>query len=200
MFVEKSGLGPFDGVRISVDVGGAIELVTGAASVGQGMETVLAQICADALGVDYRDVKVVHGRTDRIDYGMGAFASRVTVMTGEATRIAALKLRARALEAAATLMQASMTTLDIVGGKIVRTDRQSGPSMTLADIAALLAPARAQPGAEPGLCAQGWFQSEHMTYPYGVHIAVVRVDPETGAVATERYTVAYDGVPRSTRC
>ena len=68
---------------------GTVEVVTGAASVGQGIETVIAQICADALGVDYRSVRVVHGQTDRIDYGMGAFASRVTVMTGEATRIAA---------------------------------------------------------------------------------------------------------------
>ena len=86
LFVEKSGLGPFDGVRVTVDTSGAVEVVTGAASVGQGMETVIAQICADALGVDYRRIRVVHGQTDRIAFGMGAFASRVTVMTGEATR------------------------------------------------------------------------------------------------------------------
>ena len=92
LFVEKSGLGPFDGVRVTVDTSGAVEVVTGAASVGQGVETVVAQICADALGVDYRSIRVVHGQTDRIAYGMGAFASRVTVMTGEATRIAATKL------------------------------------------------------------------------------------------------------------
>src|SRR6187455_2493675 len=94
MFVEKSGLGPFDGVRVTIDTSGAVEVVTGAASVGQGVETVIAQICADALGVDYRRVRVVHGQTDRIPYGMGAFASRVTVMTGEATRLAASNVRA----------------------------------------------------------------------------------------------------------
>ena len=64
----------------------AVEVVTGAASVGQGIETAMAQICADALGVDYQNIRVIHGQTDRIAYGMGAFASRVTVMTGEATR------------------------------------------------------------------------------------------------------------------
>ena len=110
MFVEKSGLGPFDGVRVAVDDAGAVEIVTGAASVGQGMETVMAQICADALGVDYARVRVVHGQTDRIAYGMGAFASRVTVMTGEATRIAATKLRAKALAAAAELLQTARRT------------------------------------------------------------------------------------------
>src|SRR5499427_505120 len=103
MFVEKSGLGPFDCVHAAVDSAGSIEIVTGATSVGQGMETVLAQICADELGIDYRQVRVVHGQTDRIAFGMGTFASRVTVMAGEATRRAAAKLRAKALAAAAQL-------------------------------------------------------------------------------------------------
>ena len=84
---------------------GLVEVVTGAASVGQGVETVVAQICADALGVDYRRVRVVHGRTDRIAFGQGAFASRVTVMTGEATRLAAVEVRAKAIEVAAELLQ-----------------------------------------------------------------------------------------------
>ena len=120
VFVEKSGLGPFDGVRVTVDTSGAVEVVTGAASIGQGVETVVAQICADALGVDYRRINVVHGQTDRIAYGMGAFASRVTVMTGEATRIAATKVRDKALAAAASLLQSAPETLDIIDGKVVR--------------------------------------------------------------------------------
>ena len=86
MFVEKSGLGPFDKVRIEVGANGAIEVVTGVASIGQGVETAIAQICADTLGVDYAGIKVTHGQTNRIDKGLGAFASRVTVMCGEATR------------------------------------------------------------------------------------------------------------------
>src|SRR5262249_52217339 len=114
MFVEKSGLGPFDGVRVSVDTSGAVEVVTGAASVGQGVETVIAQICADALGTDYRRVRVVHGRTDRIAFGLGAFASRVTVMTGEATRLAATDVRAKAILLAAELLQQPADALDIV--------------------------------------------------------------------------------------
>ena len=97
MFVEKSGLGPFDGVRVTVDTSGDVEVDTGAASVGQGVETVIAQICADSLGVDYRRIRVVHGQTDQIAYGMGAFASRVTVMTGEAARLAATKVRDKAI-------------------------------------------------------------------------------------------------------
>ncbi len=97
-------------MRATIDTSGTVEIVTGATSVGQGMETVIAQICADALGVDYRRVRVVHGQTDRIAFGMGTFASRVTVMTGEATRIAAAKLRAKAIAAAAGLLQIARPT------------------------------------------------------------------------------------------
>jgi carbon-monoxide dehydrogenase large subunit len=193
MFVEKSGLGPFDGVRITVDTNGSVEVVTGAASVGQGVETVIAQICADTLGVDYQRVNVIHGQTDRIEKGLGAFASRVTVMTGEATRLAATKLRQKALLAAAELMQTPADKLDIVDGEIVPIDQTAGPSMGLAAIAAALMPgAKFLGDREPGLAADGLFESAHMNYPYGVHIAVVRIAGDTGAVEVERYLVAYD--------
>ena len=193
MFVEKSGLGPFDGVRVTVDASGAVEVVTGAASVGQGVETVIAQICADALGVDYARVRVVHGRTDRIEFGMGAFASRVTVMSGEATRRAAVAVREKAIAMASELLQASAESLDIVDGEVVRADAGGGASMPLADVARALAPASPLRGERtPGLSAEGWYHTSHMNYPYGVHIAVVRVDRETGGVAVGRYCVAYD--------
>lgn len=192
LFVEKSGLGPFDDVRISVDEQGAVEVVSGAASVGQGMETVLAQICADALGVDYRKVRVVHGQTDRIERGMGAFASRVTVMTGEAVRLAAAALRAKAVEAAAELLQAPISVLDLVDGEVVRTDAAAGASVSLAALARALG-GGSRLGHEPiGLSAEGSFHSNHMNYPYGAHIAVTCVDAETGAVDIERFLVAYD--------
>ncbi len=193
MFVEKSGLGPYDGVHVSIDTSGVVEIVTGATSVGQGMETVLAQICADALGVDYRQVRVVHGQTDRIDFGMGTFASRVTVMTGEATRIAATKLRGKAIAAAANLLQSPPDALDVIEGKIMRKGGALGPSVTLGDVARALNPGSKLLGEEaPGLAADGWFESRHMNYPYGIHVAVVRLDRDTGGVAIERYFVAYD--------
>ncbi len=193
MFVEKSGLGPYDSVRASIDTSGTVEIVTGATSVGQGMETVIAQICADALGVDYRRVRVVHGQTDRIAFGMGTFASRVTVMTGEATRIAAAKLRAKALAAAAGLLQTPVATLDVIDGTVVRKNAAQGPSIALGDIARALNPGSKLLGdALPGLSADGLFEQQHMNYPYGIHFAVVRVDRGTGAVAVERFFVAYD--------
>jgi carbon-monoxide dehydrogenase large subunit len=143
-FVEKSGLGPADKAVISLAADGSIEVVTGAASIGQGIETVMAQICAEVLQVPMERMRVVHGRTDRIDHGMGAFASRVTVMTGCAVKAAAEALRE----------------------KLER--------------------------APPPLSAEGWFRADHMTYPYGIHAAVVRVDPDTCAARVERFIVACD--------
>jgi carbon-monoxide dehydrogenase large subunit len=182
MFVEKAGLGPKDGVNISVDSTGAVEVVTGGASLGQGFETVMAQVAAEMLGIDYQRVSVIHGQTDRISHGIGAHASRATVMTASATRVAALNLREKALAAAAELLQAPVSALDIVNGEVVRTDRAGGPSISLGQVAA----------AHGKLEAEGWHHAEHQVYPYGNHLAVVKVDPGTGGVTVERYVIAYD--------
>jgi aerobic carbon-monoxide dehydrogenase large subunit len=193
MFVEKSGLGPADGVRIEVDASGMVELITGGASLGQGFETVMAQVCAETLGIDYRRVRVTHGQTDRIAYGIGAHASRATVMTASATHNGAATLRAKAIDVAAELMQARADTLEIIDGKVLRKDQPSGPSISLGEIAGHLAPtSKTLGGREPGLSAEGWFRVKHQVYPYGIHFAVVRVDRETGGVEVEDYVIAYD--------
>jgi aerobic carbon-monoxide dehydrogenase large subunit len=193
IFVEKGGLGPLDGTRVSVDTTGAVELVTGGSNVGQGFATAMAQICAEALGVDYRRVRVVYGQTDRIDYGIGAHASRASVMTGSATHVASLNLRAKALDMAGALLQTAPERLDIVDGVVVHRDFPDRASISLGDIARHLAPDSPTLGdRDPGLSAEGWFRTAHMTYPYGVQIAVVRVERDTGQVTVERVLAAYD--------
>jgi carbon-monoxide dehydrogenase large subunit/6-hydroxypseudooxynicotine dehydrogenase subunit gamma len=138
-------------------------------------------------------VRVTHGQTDRIAYGIGAHASRATVMTASATHNGAVKLRAKALNVAAELMQAPADALDIIDGKVVRKDQPLGPSMSLGEIANHLAPTSKTLGdREPGLSAEGWFRVEHQVYPYGLHFAVVKVDRETGGVRVESYAIAYD--------
>ena len=182
MFVEKSGLGPFEDVQISIRGDGSVEVVTGAASVGQGIETVIAQICADDLDMDYRNIEVVHGQTDRISRGMGAFASRVTVMTGSATRLATDAVKEVARDLAADMLEANTEDLEYRTGAIgVRG--QPDKSLTLAEIAS----ARGE-----SLRAEATFTTDHMTYPYGAHAVVVDIDPHTGAVKIQRYVVAYD--------
>jgi carbon-monoxide dehydrogenase large subunit len=192
VYVEKSGLGPTDGARVVVHTGGDVELITGGASVGQGFETVMAQVCAETLGVDYRRVRVVHGQTDRIEHGIGAHAARATVMTANATAVAAANVRAKALDMAAQLLQADPASLTIAKGSVVRRD-DAGASVSLGEVAHHLRPASPTRGArDPGLAADGWFTTAHMTYPYGVQIAVAAIDAGTGAVRIEKMLIAFD--------
>ena len=183
-FVEKSGLGPFDDVRLELRPNGRAELITGAASVGQGVETSLAQITAACLGVAHTDVTVIHGQTDRIARGMGAFATRVTVMTGSAIALAAAPIRDRLLAKAAELMQQRASDLSLRDGQVIGP----GPSMTIASV---VQACLAEDGSDC-LEQQATFESGHMTYPYGIHLAIAKVDPETGHVRLERFSVAYD--------
>jgi carbon-monoxide dehydrogenase large subunit/6-hydroxypseudooxynicotine dehydrogenase subunit gamma len=193
MFVEESGRGPSDGAKATVDTSGEVELVTGGASLGQGFETSMAQICAEALGVDYKRIRVIHGQTDRIAQGIGAHAARATGLTGGAVHVTATKLRAKALEFAAELLQTPADELDIVDGTVMKRGNPGGPTVTLAEIAKKLTPgAKILRGREPHLAVEGFYNTDHTVFPYGIHLAVVRVDRETGQTAVERFMVAYD--------
>ena len=180
VFVEKSGLGPTDKVRVEIDREGRIEIITGAADLGQGVQTVMAQICAASLGVDYASLSVVQGRTDRIDEGYGSHASRTTVVTGEAARLATEALREKLAAAAAPLLQAEAGELEVSGG----VARKDGASVSWSDIV--------RQSGVPLIAAEGRYDTDHMNYPYGVHMAVVSVDGDTGIVTIERFLVAYD--------
>jgi aerobic carbon-monoxide dehydrogenase large subunit len=191
IFMEESGRGPADNAKIKVDPDGAVELITGGASLGQGFETAMAQICAEALGVDYKRVRVIHGQTDLIDHGIGAHAARATVLTGGAVHVTAMMVREKAIEFASELLQTPAAELDIVDGTVTR--RGGGPSISLGDIAKRIGPgSKLLRGRDPQLAAHGWYNTDHTVFPYGVHLAAVRVDPETGKIAVERFMVAYD--------
>jgi CO/xanthine dehydrogenase Mo-binding subunit len=193
IFVEESGRGPSDGARISVDPQGAVELITGGASLGQGFETCMAQIAAEAIGVDYSKIRVIHGRTDLIEHGIGAHAARATGLTGGAVHVTAMNLRKKALEFASELLQTPADDLDIINGVVMKRGLQDGPSITLADLSKKLAPgAKILQGRDPHLAATGWYNTDNTVFPYGVHLAVVRIDKQTGHVAVERFMVAYD--------
>ena len=178
-FVEKTGTGPFEGARAFLDRSGALVIATGACDLGQGLETCLAQVAGDALGVDHAGVIVRHGDTDLIPHGVGSFASRGTVMAGNAVHAAVSELRSRVLERAAARLDTAARDLAIgAGGEVRGAD---GRSCTLADLA-----------AEPGLEVVHYFRCEQMAYSHGVAVARVRVDTATGFVVPERIWVLYD--------
>jgi len=178
-FVEKTGTGPFEGARAFLDRSGALVVATGACDLGQGLETCLAQIAGDALGVDHAGVIVRHGDTDLIPHGVGSFASRGTVMAGNAVHAAVSELRTRVLDRAAARLDTAAGELVIGASGTVRG--ADGRTCTLADLA-----------AEPGLEAVHYFRCEQMAYSHGVTVARVRVDTATGLVVPERIWVLYD--------
>ncbi len=190
-FVEKSGLGPFAGSRVEVDPSGCVTVTTGEASVGQGFETVMAQICAETLDVGLDRISVVHGQTDQMSYGMGAFASRATVMAGTATHDASLALRQRAIEVAAEMLEANPADLELVDGA-VRVAGSPTRAVSLGEVASALGPASPYADGRPGLVTEEWYLTSHMNYPYGLHAGVVALDADTGSLSIERYVIAYD--------
>jgi carbon-monoxide dehydrogenase large subunit/6-hydroxypseudooxynicotine dehydrogenase subunit gamma len=166
---------------------------SGGTSLGQGIETVLAQIAADALGVEPDEVSVINGDTVLQPFGGGSWASRSTVVAGSAVHAAACAVRDRAAQVAARMLEVAPADLVSANGAVsVRGDPAA--AVTLAQIARATAPASEylRPGEPAGLSARRRFEVAHMTYPYGVHIAVAEVDPGTGGVRVLRYLVAYE--------
>jgi aerobic carbon-monoxide dehydrogenase large subunit len=191
-FLEKSGLGPYEEAAVEVDPTGSVRVLTGGASLGQGIETVLAQIAAEELEVPPEEIEVVHTDTDLLPDGVGSWASRSTVVGGSAVMLAAKATAEKALRVAAELLEASVDDLRL-GESRVEVAGSPDRSLSLGEIAAACDPQRsAAMGEEPGLGARRTFSVEHMTYPYGVHLAQVEVDPETGGVEMRRYFVAYE--------
>jgi carbon-monoxide dehydrogenase large subunit len=193
LFVEKSGLGPQETADVTVSKSGVVHVYAGGTSFGQGIETVLAQIAADALGVDPAMVNVTAGDTVAQPFGAGSWASRTTVVGGSAVHQAAAAVRERAVELAARILEAAPQDLDVRDGTVaVRGDPCA--QVSLAELARAAEPASGhlRPGEPAGLSARRRFEVSHMTYPYGAHAAVVAVDPGTGQVRVLRYLVAYE--------
>jgi carbon-monoxide dehydrogenase large subunit len=190
-FVEKSGLGPWEYARVEIDPAGEVVIFTGAADLGQGVETVLSQVVADALPVDIERVRVVHGDTAQIPFGGGSYASRGTVVACNSAVAAVAEVRKKLLQLAAVALQAEEKDLVVEPNRVVRKDTAASVSFT--DLAKLASPITALPlGIKPGISGEGFFAPEHMVYPYGVHMALVEVDTETGFLKIHKYLIAYD--------
>ena len=191
-FLEKSGLGPYEEAAVEVDPTGAVRVLTGGASLGQGIETVLAQIASDQLSVPPEEIEVVHTETDLLPDGVGSWASRSTVVGGSAVMLAAKATAEKALRVAAGILEAATEDLRLEAAR-VKVAGSPDKSLSLGEIAAACEPhGDAINGEAPGLGARRTFSVDHMTYPYGVHLSQVEVDPETGGVEIRRYFVAYE--------
>jgi carbon-monoxide dehydrogenase large subunit/6-hydroxypseudooxynicotine dehydrogenase subunit gamma len=192
-FLEKSGLGPQETADVSVAEQGDVQVLSGGTSLGQGVETAMAQIAADVLSVSIDSVSVIAGDTLRQPAGLGSWASRTTVVGGSAVHEAALAVRERARCLAARLLEVAESDLELRDGTFA-VHGDPGAAVSLSAIASAAAEGSPVllPGEPAGLSAKARFDVSHMTYPYGVHMAVVEVDPSTGQVQVLRYLVAYE--------
>ena len=184
-FVEPSGLGVAETARIALQTSGKVLLYTGTASLGQGVDTALAQICADTFGADLDDIEVKRGDTAIIPEGGGAWGSRTTVLGGSAVFEASLQLRDKVLSLAALRLQASKDTLKLERG-VVSAEGQPHDTLSLRDIVELPQSALAD------LDISYTFRQPKITYAFGSAAALVEVDPRTGAIAVHKYVIVSD--------
>jgi carbon-monoxide dehydrogenase large subunit len=192
-YVEGTGIGPYEGARVKVQTSGKVSLVTGIGTQGQGHFTSFAQIVADQLGVDVRDVEVVTGDTDQFYWGAGTFASRGAVVAGNAVNEAARDVRQKILRLAAEHFEAAEEDLELVEGQ-VRVKGVPQRALPLGELAGKANPLRGavKPGTVPGLEATNYFGPASGATASGVHAMIVEVDPETLAVEIQKYVVVHD--------
>lgn len=187
VLMDKAGLGLYETGAVEVDPCGRVRVLTGGSSVGQGIETILAQIVADELTICPDDIDVVYGDTDLVPDGVGSWSSRSTVIAGGAALNAARKTREKALRLAAEMLEAAQEDLQLEDGRVsVRGSADKG--MTLAQIAAAWDGWSARlAGDEPGLGGKDVYLEDHMNYPYGVTAVQIEVDPRTGGHVLRRF-------------
>lgn len=191
-FVEPSGLGKWEHARVLIGEDGRVSLHTGTASIGQGIDTTLAQVCADALGAKLDDITVVRGDTSKVAKGVGAWGSRGAVMGGSATHVAALQLKERLLKLAAWRMEVPIAELEVAEGRVAVKGRPE-QSMTFAQAARVVAGGPPlPPGLEQGLDVEHTFQQAEGTFAFGSAAAVVEIDAETGATKILKYVIVSD--------
>ena len=181
--------GGWESSTVKIEPGGKVTVMTGASPHGQGEETTFAQIAADELGVDIDDVVVLHGDTSVVQYGIGTYGSRGTAVGGTALYYALQELKNKIKKFGAMLLECEEVTL--AGGKCI--DERTGKSVSFGEIVgAAYRPMKLPPGTDPGLVATKFWEPPNFTFPFGAHMVVTEVDPETGNISIRRYVAVDD--------
>ena len=187
-----AGAGGWESATVRVHPTGKVTLYSGASSHGQGHETAFAQIVGDGLGIPFEDVEVVHGDTAQVQFGIGTFGSRSAAVGGMAAVMSVNKIEEKAKKIAAFLLEAAEADLVFEGGQFF-VKGTPGRGITIQQVAmAAYVPHKYPTGLEPGLEATSFYDPSNFTWPFGSHVAVVEVDPETGVVKLLRYVAVDD--------
>jgi carbon-monoxide dehydrogenase large subunit len=191
--MKGTGRGPFESAIVRIGRSGKVSVYTGAIAMGQGLNTMLAQIVANQLGLRPADIKVVGGDTSAVQLGLGGFASRQAVTAGSSTYLAAKTIREKAIAAASALLEVPAHDLDIEEGMVIQPGRNLSISLReIADSLAGVPGYKIAAGLAPGLEAAVNFEISELTYGLGVHAVELTVDPDTGNVSLLNYVVVND--------
>ena len=214
-YVEGTGIGPYEGAQVRVESDGRVFASTGVTTQGQAHYTTFAQIVADQLGVQPKDVLVTTGDTQAFYWGVGTYASRAATVAGSAMHMAAVKVREKAKQVAAELFEALPDDIELADGKVFVKDAPHR-SLTLGQVAISANPLRyaygenarklmsmklagPRPGpalpqerGAPGLEASEFYSPPHGSFASGAHGAIIEVDPKTGMVTFVKYAAVHD--------
>ncbi len=196
-FLMPPGVGGWETCTIRVEPTGLVTVLTGVSPHGQSNETTFAQIVADDLGVPIENIEIVHGDTDVVSYGIGTFGSRSLAVGGAAMKMSINKIIDKSLKLGAHMLDVRPDDVEYVDGEIrVKDDPEK--KVTFGEVAFAAAdfswqgPGSAPTDIEPGLEATSRFEPANATFPFGTHICVVEIDPETGEIDLQRFLAVDD--------
>ena len=208
-YSEICGLGPsqvagavgfqaglWESAIVRVSPTGKVQAMIGASPHGQGEETTFAQLISSEIGVPVDDVEIVHGDTNRTPMGWGTYGSRTTPVAGAALIKATRKIKEKARIMAAHLLEAAVEDIDYEDGKFFVKGSPDN-FKTIQDATLLATVAWDMPeGLDPGMEASQFYDPPNFVYPFGAHIAIVEVDPETGKIDLLKYVAVDDCGPQ----
>jgi carbon-monoxide dehydrogenase large subunit len=187
-----AGVGLWESAEVRVNPTGNVEVLTGSHTHGQGHETTFAQLVSERLGIPIDQVSIVHGDTDKVQFGMGTYGSRSGAVGMSAIAKALDKVEAKAKKVAAHLLEADPGDIEFKDGKftVAGTDR----AKAFAEVALAAYTAHGFPSSElePGLKEGAFYDPTNFTFPAGCHICEVEIDPETGRVEIANYVAVDD--------
>lgn len=183
--------GLYESAQVRVQPTGKVSVYTGSHAHGQGHETTFAQVVADKFGIPMEDVEIVHGDSESVAFGMGTYGSRSLAVGGSAIVKSIEKVIEKGAKIAAHKLEAAVDDLEFAGGKW--TVKGTDKSIAFGDVAlTAYVPHDYPQGLEPGMDFSSFYDPANFTYPFGCHIAVVEVDPETGKVELKRMVACDD--------
>jgi carbon-monoxide dehydrogenase large subunit len=187
-----AGVGLWESAEVRVNPTGSVEVLTGSHSHGQGHETTFAQLVSDRLGIDIDQINVVHGDTDKVQFGMGTYGSRSGAVGMSAIVKALDKVIAKGKKVAAHVLEASEGDIEFKDGRFTVAGTDKGLAFGEVALQAYIAHKFSGQELEPGLKEGAFYDPINFTFPAGVHICEVEIDPDTGVTRIDRWTAVDD--------